>query len=568
MDSSASRNTLVVTTVKRTQAVRPITITLVLMLVVTVHAPARMDAAGPAVLVLHDSGGPSGFVGAEYSLMLKNLLGHFGAAVTVKPVTTYTAGQMGSFAATFYVGSTHEEPSYYAVGSAQRAAYGAFLQDAATTTRPVVWLNYNLWNLAWNWSPAWGAEGFAGKFGFTFDAIQNAGYNRVLYKGVELFKGVVPHANPGAALTTCTAEGDGKYACSTEVNLVSVVGAQATVYATTHSTLAQSSETPYITRGGNFWFVGDIPFSYHSEEDRYLAFADLLHDMLGIDHPEQHLALVRLEDVSADNDTAELAAVSDFLTANNIKFSVAAIPIFKDPLGVSGTPGTRVLAGSAVGLQLQQFYGEGRADMIQHGTTHQWDNALNAYNKLSGDDFEFYRVTENPDRSLTYVGPLPGDTASGAKRRINDGKARLLEAGLTAFAWEAPHYTASSVDYKAIRAVYPTHYGRLIYFSPTAPAGRFVGQFYPYFIQADDYGYQVIPENLGNIEPDPTPGYRALFPADLIRHAEKAKVVRDGAASFFFHPYLPVSYLQDTVLGIQNLGYLFVAPCVVNGSCP
>src|SRR5206468_3933736 len=36
--------------------------------------------------------------------------------------------------------------------------------------------------------------------------------------------------------------------------------------------------------------------------------------------------------------------------------------------------------------------------------------------------------------------------------------------------------------------------------------------------------------------------------------------VRQGVASFFFHPYYDISNLQQIVAGIQGLGYTFVAP--------
>ena len=46
--------------------------------------------------------------------------------------------------------------------------------------------------------------------------------------------------------------------------------------------------------------------------------------------------------------------------------------------------------------------------MVMHGNTHQWDTAINPYNQVSADDYEFFRVTENADHTLTYQGPLPG----------------------------------------------------------------------------------------------------------------------------------------------------------------
>jgi len=48
------------------------------------------------------------------------------------------------------------------------------------------------------------------------------------------------------------------------------------------------------------------------------------------------------------------------------------------------------------------------------------------------------------------------------------------------------------------------------------------------------------------------------LPADLIRAARKNRVIRDGWASAFFHPYLDLSYLQELVSGIRGLGYKYV----------
>jgi len=534
---------------------------LALLLGGAVRAAAQ---SSPAVLVLHDSGGPYAYLGGEYALMVRNLLGHFGAAVTTKPVTSYSAGQMSLYSATVYVGSTYDEPSFYDPSSSQVTAYNAFLTDAATNAKPLIWLNYNLWRLAWSWDPAWGPEGFTGRFGLSFVGLDDTGlYNRVLYKDTDLFKGVVPFANPGADLTGCTSEGNNAFACAPQLNVVSVVDdTVGSMQAEAYSTLT-SSRNPYVTKGGNLWFVGDIPFSYHSEEDRYLAFADLLHDMLGVAHSEQHRALARFEDVSAATEPADLNAVANLLKNQAVPFGVAAIPRYKDPSGYynGGVPETLRLNGSEVGGILTQFAAEGWACIVHHGTTHQWDGAPNPYNRVSGDDFEFYRVQENVDGSLSFLGPIPGDSSTWARNKIRQGITIFQQAGLAPFAWEAPHYTASATDYRAIRSLYPAHYGRLIYFATGSPPGRFVGQFFPYIIASDAYGYKVLPENLGYIDPAPFPGYRALLPADIIRHASKALVVRDGFASFYYHPYLGPSYLEETVLGIKALGYEFKAPC-------
>ena len=53
------------------------------------------------------------------------------------------------------------------------------------------------------------------------------------------------------------------------------------------------------------------------------------------------------------------------------------------------------------------------------------------------------------------------------------------------------------------------------------------------------------------------PGVR--LPADIVKTAQNNKVIRDGVASFFFHPYYPLAQLQAIVTGVKAAGYTFVA---------
>ena len=47
---------------------------------------------------------------------------------------------------------------------------------------------------------------------------------------------------------------------------------------------------------------------------------------------------------------------------------------------------------------------------------------------------------------------------------------------------------------------------------------------------------------------------------EAIKLAPVIKVLRDGWASFFYYTYDSISYLQQTVIGLKNLGYTFVSP--------
>ena len=530
------------------------------------------------VLILYDDSSAYGSMGLKNAMFLQNLLGHFGSLqVTAKPVSTYVAGEMQSVRAVFYLGTVYDALSQYGNGSVEEEAYYAFYNDVVTTGRNVIWMNYNL-NLLESYQSTHNPNGmsFAQQFGFKFKAVTQGDFNRVTYKNTELYKGVIPFATPGVNVSLCKDEGSHRYACELETNEVSIVDTtKVVVDATTYSTLNPSTPTtPYVVHGNHFWFVGDVPFSYMSEEDRYLAFSDLLHDMVEIPHTEVHKAIMRLEDVDARTELADLNAIANYMQGKGIPFSVATIPQYEDPLGVEngGVATTELLSNSVIGQRLKELYDQGAIYIVQHGTTHQFYNSIsdpvdeikNPYNGLSGDDFEFMRVVEvDPNQPYLYLHPTMNDSAQLAKDRILAGKAILDNLGVTAFCWEAPHYMAGPNHYRGIKEVYPVQYARVLYYpfensNDINKKYKFIGQFYPYMIQKDLYGYKIIPENIHNIEDAPNTGYRPLFPADTIRFAQKLKVVRDGVASFFYHPYLQAGYLQQIVEGLEAEGYQFV----------
>jgi uncharacterized protein YdaL len=516
---------------------------------------------------LYDTAGPYGEQGKINAMLLENLLGHFDVNITSKPTEQYIANEIvdENITTVFYLGTTFDVLGYYANGSTEYNSYMHFYKDTATQNKTIIWINYNLDLLETEWdanATNWGVSTFEESTGFTSFGT-DTDYNRVWYKNTELYKGVIPFATPGADTTNCYNEGNNTYACALELNTILISNEnKTTIFAETNSTFNLSiSNEPYITQSGNFWFVGDIPFTYMSEEDRYLAFADLLHDMLGIDHNEVHKAIMRLEDVNAETDPSDLTAIADYMQSKNIPFNVATIPQYEDPFGVyhNGLDTTIKLYESPIGEKLKEYYFERRIDIVQHGFTHQLYDYINPYNGVTADDFEFMIVTDlNKDGIYIYEGPSENDDGTWAANRILEGKTILDTVGIQAFAWEAPHYMAGPNHYRAIKEIYPIQYSRLIYYPDESDKSKFIGQFYPYIIRKDTYGYYVIPENIHNIEDTPNEGYRTITSEDIIRFSQKLKVVRDSVASFYYHPYLGTNELSKIIPGLQNEGYTFV----------
>lgn len=166
-----------------------------------------------------------------------------------------------------------------------------------------------------------------------------------------------------------------------------------------------------------------------SKEDRYLAFSDLLHNMLGIDHEESHIAIMRLEDIDARTRLEDLTAVADYMRVQGIPFNVATIAQYNDPFGIEndGINTTVNISDSIIGIKLREYWKERLIDIVQHGFSHQLHDLINPYSGLSGDDFEFMIVTdENDDGNYVYDRPAEDDDAEWAIDRMLEGK-RILE---------------------------------------------------------------------------------------------------------------------------------------------
>lgn len=520
----------------------------------TVHAQTP-----PKTLVLYDAPAGTEFekLGLGYAIMLRNLLGHFDATVDLVPVQNYTAGKINAYDTTFYLGA------YY-----DNALPAAFLSDAATTQKNLVWFKYNLWSLAWN-----SAYNFQATRGFGFWGLRglNAApsasnpapgfFDTVSYKN----KPFVKYYQFDSAAGTVNADPD-----------IGVTGVTDPAKATAlvNVTNSKSGEVaPYVMRSGNFWYFADMPFSYIGPRDRYLVLTDMLHDILGVNHAQNHQALVRLEDVGALVSLPAMKTLSDYLKSKNVPFSVAAIPYYVDPLGkYNGGVAQYVPLSKSRNLRDSLNYAKSKGgEIVMHGYTHQYGKIANPHTGVSGDDYEFWNIVTNS--------PVAEDSTSWVQGRLNAGIADLNKYGFAPVAWETPHYHGSAVSARAAASIFNTTYQRVVYFTADRPnfnaaTGKdfAVGQIFPYVIKKDYYGQRVLPESLGNIEYDirnidPTSFYDYTW-QDIVTNAEYAKTVRDGYASFFFHPFWLETSLgkpgfadfQKVIEGISQLGFTWVAP--------
>jgi uncharacterized protein YdaL len=528
----------------------------------TPPASARsFGATGAATtLVLYDKTGAYGWLGELYALASGNLASHFGR-ITAQPAVDYVAGQVEQYTATIYMGSTYNEP-----------LPASLLADVRTTSKPVLWSGFNIWQLS-------GASGsaenqaFQARYGWdpatsyidTTDTLATVRYKgRSLTRSANNTGGLLsPHLTTPEAVSVLAAADCTRDGASVPCDGIAQTNGGSTM--------------PWAVRSANLTYTGEIPFSYLSENDRYLVFADLLFAALAPGATESHRAAVRLEDVSPASDPAELRAVADYLASEKVPFTVSVIPKYSDPKGTynGGVAESITLAQAPAVVSALKYMVSKGGTLLQHGFTHQYKSVSNPYNGVTGDDFEFYRSRCSSTNTAPYTfhdpcpitdyviltGPVPEDSVAWASDRVTQGRALFGRAGLpTPTIFETPHYASSAAGYAGMAKTYGTRYERELFFGGllTGQASdKVFGQFFPYSV-SDVYGTTMLPENIGDFSPELYNNHAPRLAADLVRSAEANLVVTQGVASFFYHPYYGVADLKTIVSGIKGLGYTFV----------
>jgi uncharacterized protein YdaL len=502
-----------------------------------IPSASAASPSGTSALILYDTTGPWGWLGELYGMMAANLSSHFGSWTAI-PVVSYSLNQLNNFSAVIYIGSTYGEP-----------LPTSFLTDVYNSRVPVIWIYDNIWQLTsafpnfpsaygWNWS------------GFDFSTVAE-----VDYKSQKLKR----YSANGAGIMNYAAIASGVTVLATCVR-------------------SDGTTFPWALRSGNLTYIGENPLVYISEGDRYLAFCDLLFDAFAPGTPTQHRALVRLEDLNPNSDPNTMRSTADWLASNGVPFGFHISPLYLDPNGVynNGVPVSMPLQTQPAVISALQYLQSKGGTMILHGFTHQYSNVNNPYTGVTGDDCEFYRITENSDHTLNYMGPVAEDTSQAwATGRFNSAFTALTASGLSVpNSITFPSYAASAFGYEAVTnfafngaPAFSVRAERSLYFKGLLSGGaidytRAAGQYFPYTVK-DIYNCHVLADTLGGIQPAPFFQFPPRLPADIIADAQRTLVVRDGVASFFYNPDDNISYLQQAVNGLKGLGYTFVGQASV-----
>lgn len=517
----------------------------------------------------------------EYPIYLKNLLGHFQQfQIIADSIDHYQKGQIDRCKATIYMGTNH----YMGIPS-------EFLDDFSSTKQQVAWIGYSIEKL--------GSTRLADLFGVSYQG--GASLNQELldeesrptfyrffhYKGetFEKYGEFTPNHT--------------EFRSSYPMTLLQRINENGKVLAQAEHNGTHDLR-PYIIQNQNKFYVADIPLSYRHESDRYLIFADLLFDILDAPplYPSARPALIRIEDVNVTTPLPKLKSMVQALHNIGVPLQIAFIPIFADPLGVTGHDPTK----NGVSIdQVPEYvtalheFQRLNTSIIWHGVTHQYGSHKNP-NGVSADDYEFALASSGK--------PIPEDSVNYVLDVLNRGWNTWERAAIRPIIWEVPHYTASALDYVLFGKLFSWNYGKIRY-APSILSGLKPGndselwfeksgvqgdlkrrdyfnslqvqeigdssmQFFPYEIYSDYYGQRVLPENLGH----PHIAYGNGRPRSLeniVADAKRNRVIRDSWASFFIHvsyimrmdgqnpesPESGIEKLVKTVRTLKELGYSF-----------
>jgi uncharacterized protein YdaL len=365
---------------------------------------------------------------------LAMLLGHFHTRTTVLGVDEYAPGGISRFDHVFYIGF-----------HAHNVVPGKFLNDLLTASVPVVWIHTGFAEFS-------ASHDVAKRYGFAVSHIDSTGGFHLIEHGGDRFTKEEPN-----------------------LNVVTIVNrAQVEVLATAYAEKTRR-RVPYIVRSGNLLYVADSPFASTSPADRYILFADLLHDILGEDHERSHSAIIRIEDVNPMEDPDRLRDVADVLSERDIPFLVGVSPFYVDPGG-----GLRVsLSDKPEVVDALKYMVRNGGTIVMHGTTHQ-------YKGVTGADFEFWDESTNR--------PIKGETEEAIGRKVEMGIQEFMQNGLYPLLWETPHYTGSFRLYRVIGDYFSTAMEQRL-----AIEDADYSQFFPYIIHRDLFGQTIYPENLGYV---------------------------------------------------------------------
>ena len=274
---------------------------------------------------------------------LAQLLGHFNTETEVKGIDDYVSGETDLYDYIFYIG-------FYK----KNEVSPLFIKDVINSKKEIIWINTGLANR--NFS-----NDLKNKYGFNVTRLDTTSKFNLVKSGDHLFS-----------------KGE------ENLNVIEIVDTKSVKVLATALSTKSNKEIPYIVKSSNLIYIADSPFAYATSTDRYLLFADMLHEILNEEHEVIHNAIVRIEDVTPLDSPDRIRDITDYLSENGIPFLIGVVPFYVDPfsgLNIS-------LSDKPDMVDALRYLEKNGGTIVMHGVTHQ-------YKDVTAADFEFWDANLN-----------------------------------------------------------------------------------------------------------------------------------------------------------------------------
>lgn len=284
---------------------------------------------------------------------------------------------------------------------------------------------------------------------------------------------------------------------------------------------------PYIINDKNLFYVSKLDL----DGVLFYIFCDSLNDIFNVKTFNKGSIFVRIEDVHAFRDPKDLVKIADYLSSKNIPFTIALIPAYVNPKNHKIT----TLSESPEIVKAIKYMQDKGGTVILHGYTHQYKKEA-----VSGEGYEFWDGKKDA--------PLKENMKIFVKDRVLSGLRICIENGIYPLAFEAPHYAMESDGYRELKKYFSTYMGQ-----HQNNDKKFSTNTYPYVIRDTEEFNVLIPENLGYIDPEDKLTFQ-----NIKENLDKVSIVRGFSGGFFFHSYLNIEYLKNTIeyLEKQNIEFM------------
>ncbi|HHQ8846404.1 TPA: DUF2334 domain-containing protein [Clostridioides difficile] len=284
---------------------------------------------------------------------------------------------------------------------------------------------------------------------------------------------------------------------------------------------------PYIINDKNLFYVSKLDL----DGVLFYIFCDSLNDIFNIKTFDKGRIFVRIEDVHAFREPKNLVEIADYLSSKNIPFTIALIPAYVNPKNHK----VITLSESPEIVKAIKYMQDKGGTVILHGYTHQYKKE-----EVSGEGYEFWDGKKDE--------PLKENMKIFVKDRVLNGLRVCIENGIYPLAFEAPHYAIESEGYKELKKYFSTYMGQ-----HQNNDKKFSTNTYPYIIRDTEEFNIFIPENLGYIDPEDKFTFQ-----NIKENLDKLSIVRGFSGGFFFHSYLNIEYLKNTIeyLEKQNIEFM------------